>query len=83
MDVIADKNATEGENRRAWDAASCDHPDGTESMGMFPEEVTARALPCYWARRELGMTATEIAKRLKMGQPAVSRLSKRGRGGTN
>jgi REP element-mobilizing transposase RayT len=59
-----------------------------ESMGMVPEEVTAfgkssrtvkaRALLCYWAHRKLGMTATEIAKRLKMGQPAVSRLSKRG-----
>jgi putative transposase len=59
-----------------------------ESMGMVPEEVTAfgkssrtvkaRALLCYWAHRKLGMTATEIAKRLKIGQPAVSRLSKRG-----
>jgi REP element-mobilizing transposase RayT len=59
-----------------------------ESMGMVAEEVTAfgksprtvkaRALLCYWAHRKLGMTATEIAKRLKMGQSAVSRLSKRG-----
>ena len=59
-----------------------------ESMGMPPEEVTAfgkspqtvkaRALLCYWAHRKLGMTATEIAKRLKITQPAASRLSKRG-----
>jgi hypothetical protein len=58
-----------------------------ESMGMVPEEVTAFgksprivkawALLCYWAHRKLGMTAREIAKRLKMGQPAVNRLSKR------
>jgi len=59
-----------------------------ESTGMLPEEVTAfgksprtvkaRALLSYWAHRKLGMTATDIAKRLKIGQPAVSRLSKRG-----
>ena len=59
-----------------------------ESMGMLPEEVTAfgksprtvkaRALLCYWAHRKLGMTATEIARRLKIGQPAASRLSMRG-----
>ena len=59
-----------------------------ESMGVSPEQVTAfgrsprtveaRALFCYWAHQKLGMTATEIAKRLKVGQPAVSRLSKRG-----
>ena len=59
-----------------------------ESLGMVPEEVTAfgktlrtvhaRALLCYWAHRKLGMTATEIARRLDIGQPAVSRLWRRG-----
>ena len=59
-----------------------------ESMGMVPEEVTAfgkspqtvkaRALLCFWAHRKLGMRTTDIAGRLGIGQPAVSRLSKRG-----
>jgi len=59
-----------------------------ESMGMDPQEVTAsgkspqtvkaRALLCFWAHRKLGMTTTEIARRLNITQPAASRLSKRG-----
>jgi len=59
-----------------------------ESVGMNPKEVTkfarspqtvkARALSCYWAHRALGMTATEIAGKIKITQPAASRLSKRG-----
>jgi hypothetical protein len=59
-----------------------------ESMGITPHEVTAfgkspktvkaRALLCFWAHRRLGMTATDISRRLKITQPAVSRLSKRG-----
>jgi putative transposase len=59
-----------------------------ESMGMAPKEVTglgkspqtvkARALLCFWAHRKLGMSTTEIARRLKVTQPAASRLSKRG-----
>ena len=31
-----------------------------------------RSLLCYWAVRELGLTATGLAKRLGMTQPAVS-----------
>jgi len=53
-------------------------PEEVTAFGKSPRIVKAQALLCYWAHRKLGMTATEIAKRLKMGQPAVSRLSKRG-----
>jgi len=59
-----------------------------ESMSMDPKEVTAygkspqtvkaRALLCFWAHRKLGMSTTEIARRLKITQPAASRMSKRG-----
>lgn len=36
------------------------------------------ALLCYWLHRKLAMTATEIGRRLKIGQPAARRLSRRG-----
>jgi putative transposase len=52
--------------------------DEVTAYGKSPRTVKARALLCYWAHRKLGMTATEIARRLKIGQPAASRLSKRG-----
>jgi len=41
-------------------------------------DVEARALLCFWAHRKLGMSTIDIARRLKIGQPAASRLSKRG-----
>ncbi len=41
-------------------------------------QVAARSLLCYWAVRELGHTATELAKRLGMTQPAVSYAISRG-----
>lgn len=59
-----------------------------ESLDITPKKVTAfgkplqtvkaRTLLCFWANRKLGMSTTEIAKRLKITQPAASRLSKRG-----
>ncbi len=42
------------------------------SKGRRRIQVAARSLLCYWAVRELGHAATELAKRLKMTQPAVS-----------
>ena len=42
------------------------------SKGRRKIQVAARSLLCYWAVRELGLTATELAKRLGMTQPAVS-----------
>jgi putative transposase len=53
-------------------------PDEVTAFGKSPRTVKARALLCYWAHRKLGMTATAIARRLKIGQPAVSRLWRRG-----
>jgi len=48
------------------------------AFGKSPQTVKARALLCFWAHRKLGMTTVEIAGKLKISQPAVSRLSKRG-----
>jgi REP element-mobilizing transposase RayT len=42
------------------------------SKGSRRIQVDARSLLCYWAVRELGITATDLAKRLRMTQPAVS-----------
>lgn len=42
------------------------------SKGRRKIQVAARSLLCYWAVRELGLTATELAKRLGQTQPAVS-----------
>ena len=48
------------------------------SKGRRKIQVAARSLLCYWAVRELGLTATELAKRLGMTQPAVSYAVRRG-----
>jgi hypothetical protein len=92
--MLREQNATKGENRRAWGVASCDHqgdravcrvaevlglaPDRVTAFGKSPQTVEARALLCFWAQRKLGMSTIEIGRRLKISQPAASRLSKRG-----
>ena len=48
------------------------------SKGRRKIQVAARSLLCYWAVRELGLTATELAKRLGVTQPAVSYAVSRG-----
>ena len=53
-------------------------PDRVTAFGKSPQTVEARVLLCFWAHRKLGMSTIEVAKRLKISQPAASRLSKRG-----
>jgi REP element-mobilizing transposase RayT len=48
------------------------------SPGKYRQTVKARSVFCYWAVRELGKSATEIAKELNLTQPAVSISVKRG-----
>ncbi len=43
-----------------------------------PERIRARSLLCYWAVKELGMSATEVAHRLGIHQSNVSRAVQRG-----
>ena len=40
--------------------------------------VKARALVCYWAVRELGMTMTEVAKHLKIALSTASAVVNKG-----
>ncbi len=46
--------------------------------GKYPDIVQARSVFCYWAVRRLGCTATGLANRLRMTQPAVSISVRRG-----
>ncbi len=48
------------------------------ASGKQPRRVHARSLLCYWAVRELGLKNTEVAEKLGIGQPAVSRAVVRG-----
>ena len=53
-------------------------PEELFTPGRYPARVKARSLLFYWAVRELGMTATELAKSTGMSQPSVSMSVKRG-----
>ncbi len=53
-------------------------PDRIFGAGKYPRLVQARSLFCYWGVRELGMTATFLAEKLNLSQPAVSLAVKRG-----
>lgn len=46
--------------------------------GRYPEVVQARSLLCFWAVRSLGSTATGLAGKMGLTQPAVSISVKRG-----
>ena len=46
--------------------------------GKYRIRVAARSVLCYFLVRELGMTATAVADRLGLGQPAVSIAVERG-----
>ncbi len=40
--------------------------------GKHPQTVKARGLLCYWSVGELGISATELARRIGITQPAIS-----------
>lgn len=46
--------------------------------GKYHSRVAARSVLCYFLVRKLGMTATAVAEKLGIGQPAVSIAVARG-----
>ncbi len=46
--------------------------------GKNRKKVEARSILCYWATAELGITQTQLTRRLPLNQPAVSNAVKRG-----
>jgi hypothetical protein len=46
--------------------------------GKHPQTAKARSLLCYRAVRELGINATELARRIGISQPAISQSVKWG-----
>jgi REP element-mobilizing transposase RayT len=46
--------------------------------GKQPQRVKSRSLVCYWAVKELKMTATEVAKLLGLTQSAITKAAQRG-----
>lgn len=63
--------------RRAADAFHVD-PDSVLHPSKSPAVVAARSVLCYWAVRELGRTATTLARELGLTQAAVSIAVRRG-----
>ena len=53
-------------------------PEEISTGSKRPRVVEARSLLCFWAVREFGMSATAVAKRLNISQPAVSISARRG-----
>jgi putative transposase len=46
--------------------------------GKYEKIVAARSLLCFWAVSKLGISQTELARRLRISQPAVSMAVRRG-----
>ncbi len=55
-------------------------PEVIWSAGKYRNNVRGRSLFCYWAVRELGWSATDIARRMGISQPGISFSVKRGEG---
>jgi len=53
-------------------------PDEIYRTSKRPRRVAARSVFCYFAVRDLGVTATAVARRLGLSQPAVSTAVRRG-----
>ena len=52
-------------------------PEQVWTAGKNPITVKARSLMCYWAVRRLGISTTELSKKLGVSQPSVSISVKR------
>ena len=53
-------------------------PSEIWKMGKSRRLVAARSLLCFWAARELGISMTELSKRLNLSLSGVSQSVTRG-----
>ncbi len=53
-------------------------PDEVFSTGRQNRKVRARSLLCFWAARELGMSHTDLAKKLEMSPAGIGFSVERG-----
>ena len=53
-------------------------PDEVFSKGRQNRKVKARSLLCFWAARELGMSHTDLAKKLEMSTAGIGFSVERG-----
>ena len=53
-------------------------PEDIYTPGKYKKRVKARSVFCYWAVRELGESATNLARKIGVSQPAVSQAVERG-----
>lgn len=53
-------------------------PEEIYSTGKYKKLIKPRSVFCYWAVRELGLTATSIAKKIGLTQPGISKSVARG-----
>ena len=51
-----------------------------DTPGRYPAVVQARSILCFMAVRELGVTATELARQMGLTQPAISMSVNHGEG---
>jgi putative transposase len=51
----------------------------TWTEGNRAVTIRARSLLCYWAIKELGMTAVAVAKRVRLSEPTVLPAAERGK----
>ena len=51
-------------------------PKEIKKAGKNEREVAARSVVSHWAVREVGMSGTEVARRLGVTQPAVNQAVK-------
>tara|TARA_R110002167_G_scaffold30424_1_gene100422 strand:+ start:18801 stop:19811 length:1011 start_codon:yes stop_codon:yes gene_type:complete len=55
------------------------HPDDLLKKSRKSDASKAKAMICYWGTEKLGLKACDIAKRLTISQPAVSKWVAKGR----
>ena len=78
------RRSEQGWNLNSLIQKICLYCDITEDQLLVKARVNrlskAKSLICYWGTSELGLTSREIADRLKISQPSVSRWIKQGEG---